>query len=48
MNDENIDMLFTINPKIENVPKMRDFLRKGYHWTFEKADLRNNTELMKH
>lgn len=44
MNDNTIDILFTMNPKISNVPKMRDFLRKGHHWTFEKADMQNNTE----
>ena len=35
------DLLFSLNPKLVKVPKMRKFLSKGYHFSLEKADLDN-------
>ena len=35
------DLLFSLNPKLVKVPKMRKFLTKGYHFSLEKADLDN-------
>ena len=37
-----IDMLFEINPKYKTVPKMKQFIDKRYHITFEKADKMNS------
>jgi len=37
-------LLFSINPKFKDVPKMNKFLEKRYHITFEKADSKNRTD----
>jgi len=40
----NNHILFTLRPELLEVPKMKKFINNGYHLTFEKADIQNNTE----
>ena len=42
MNAQNL--LFSINPEFNDVPKMKKFLSSRYHITFEKADSLNKTK----
>ena len=48
MNDSHIQMLFRINAaryeKVKNKKKLYKFFKQWGHLTFEKADLRNNTD----
>ena len=39
-----IDFMFSRNPGLEKVPKLRKFYLKGHHFSFEKADVDNNCE----
>ena len=38
-----LNLLFTINPEFDEVPKMKKFLANRYHITFEKAVSLNKT-----
>ena len=37
-------LLFAINPDFEDIPKMKKFIEKRYHITFEQADSKNRTD----
>ena len=45
--NSSIDFMFGLTPEYNNVPKLRKFYRKGHHFSFEKADITNNTEWFK-
>ena len=44
MKDKAIDLLFSMNPHIKDIPNIRKFFRKGLHLKFEQADTNNRID----